>query len=72
MFFIFENSRISEVLDFRHVFSPSFLGLLATTKLKREDLRISNDPPFFSVNICGIKLKVILSRSIAEILNKNE
>ena len=37
MFFIFENSRISEVLDFRHVFSPSFLGLLATTKLKRED-----------------------------------
>ena len=37
MFFIFENSRISEVRDFPHVMRPSCLGLLATTKLKRED-----------------------------------
>ena len=37
MFFIFENSRICEVRDFPHVTLPSYLGLLATTKLIRED-----------------------------------
>ena len=37
MFFIFEISRICEVRGFPHVICLSYLGLLATTKLKRED-----------------------------------
>ena len=38
----------------------------------KKHLRISNDLPFFSVSICGIKLKVILSQSIAKISDKIE
>ena len=38
----------------------------------KKHLRASSDPPFFSVSICGIKLRVILSQSIAEISDKNE
>ena len=39
MFFIFENSRIFDVQEFGHVIAISYPGLLATTKLIREDKR---------------------------------
>ena len=38
----------------------------------KNHLRISNDPPFFSISICGIKFPVILSLSIPEISDKIE
>ena len=38
----------------------------------KKHLRISSDPPFCSVSICDIKLRVILSQSIAKISDKNE
>ena len=37
MFFIFKNSRIFDIQDFRYVIAISYPGLLATTKLIRED-----------------------------------
>ena len=38
----------------------------------KKHLRISNDPPFFSISIYGIKFLVILSLSIPEISNEIE
>ena len=67
MFFIFKNSRIFDVQEFGHVIAVSYLGLLATTKLKREDYKLSKYRLYIPVSN---ENKGISAKSLTKVLLK--